>query len=40
MNNGVDPFELLKAIIYVMEMRFRVRSVVGTTITITELLDG
>jgi hypothetical protein len=39
-NNGVDPFELLKAIIHVMEMRFRVRSVVGTTITITELLDG
>lgn len=38
-HNGVDPFDLIKAIIHVMEMRFRIRSVVGATITITELLD-
>jgi hypothetical protein len=38
-HNGVDPFDLLREMINLMEMRFRVRSVVDATITITELLD-
>jgi hypothetical protein len=38
-HNGVDPFDLLRQIIHLMDMRFRIRSVVGATITITELLD-
>lgn len=38
-HNGVDPFDLLRQIINIMEMRLRVRSVVDATITITELLD-
>ncbi|GBG39627.1 hypothetical protein [Mycobacterium montefiorense] len=38
-HNGVDPFDLLHQIINVMEMRVRVRSVLGATITINEVLD-
>jgi hypothetical protein len=38
-HNGVDPFDLLRQMLNVMEMRLRVRSVVDATITINELLD-
>jgi hypothetical protein len=38
-HNGVDPFELLRQITHVLEMRFRIRAVKDATITITELLD-
>jgi hypothetical protein len=38
-HNGIDPFDLLRQITHVLDMRFRIRSVVDATITITELLD-
>ncbi|MDP7724762.1 hypothetical protein [Mycobacterium sp. TY814] len=38
-HNGLDPFELLRQITHLLDMRFRVRSVKDATITITERLD-
>jgi hypothetical protein len=38
-HNGVDPFELLQAMTHQLEMRFRIRAVKDSTITITQLLD-
>ena len=38
-HNGIDPFELLRELIHVLDMRFRIRAVKDATITITELLD-
>jgi hypothetical protein len=38
-HNGVDPFELLRRMTHVLDMRFRIRAVKDATITITELLD-
>lgn len=38
-HNGLDPFELLRQIAHLLDMRFRVRSVKDATITITERLD-
>jgi hypothetical protein len=38
-HNGVDPFDLLRQIIHVMDMRLRIRSVTDATIVITEQLD-
>lgn len=37
--HGVEPFELLQQITHMLDMRLRIRSVRGATITITELLD-
>ena len=34
-----DPFDLLRQIMHVFDMRFRIRAVKDSTITITELLD-
>ena len=38
-HNGIDPFELLQQMTHVLDMRFRIRAVKDSTITITELLD-
>jgi hypothetical protein len=38
-HNGIDPFELLRQITHVLDVRFRIRAVKDSTITITELLD-
>jgi hypothetical protein len=38
-HNGVSPVELLRQMMHVMEMRFRIGAVKDATITITELLD-
>lgn len=38
--HGVDPFELLRQITHLLDMRFRIRSVKDSNITITELLDS
>ncbi|WP_423488472.1 hypothetical protein [Mycobacteroides sp. PCS013] len=37
--HGVDPFDLLRQMSHLLDMRFRIRSVKDATITITELLD-
>ncbi|MGH3642537.1 MAG: hypothetical protein ACRDUX_26315 [Mycobacterium sp.] len=38
-HNGVDPFDLLRQIMHVFDMRLRIRSVTDSTIVITESLD-
>ncbi|HTY34639.1 hypothetical protein [Mycobacterium sp.] len=38
-HNGIDPFDLLRQITHLLDMRFRIRAVKDATITITELLD-
>jgi hypothetical protein len=38
-HNGVDPFELLQQMTHLLDMRFRIRAVKDSTITITEHLD-
>lgn len=38
-HNGIDPFELLRQITHMLDVRFRIRAVKDSTITITELLD-
>jgi hypothetical protein len=38
-HNGVDPFELLRKMTHLLDVRFRIRAVKDSTITITELLD-
>ncbi|CAM5737143.1 hypothetical protein MAUB1S_01796 [Mycolicibacterium aubagnense] len=38
--HGLDPFELLKKMAHLLDMRFRTRATEGATITITELLDS
>jgi hypothetical protein len=37
--HDVDPFDLLRQMIHLLDMRFRIRSVKDATITITEVLD-
>jgi hypothetical protein len=37
--HDVDPFELLRQMTHLLDMRFRIRAVEQATITITELLD-
>jgi hypothetical protein len=38
-HNDVDPFDLLRKMTHLLDMRFRIRAVKSSTITITELLD-
>jgi hypothetical protein len=38
-HNGIDPFDLLRQMTHVLDMRFRIRAVKNSTITITERLD-
>jgi hypothetical protein len=38
-HNDIDPFDLLRQIMHVFDLRFRIRAVEDSTITITELLD-
>ncbi|OBB95934.1 hypothetical protein A5782_05685 [Mycobacterium sp. 852002-40037_SCH5390672] len=38
-HNGIDPFHLLRQITHVLDMRFRIRAVKDSTITINERLD-
>lgn len=38
-HNGVDPFELLRQMTHLLNMRFRIRATKNATITITEILD-
>lgn len=38
--HGIGAFELLQKITHLLDIRLRVRSTVGTTVTITELLDS
>lgn len=38
-HNGIDPFELLRQMTHLLDMRFRTRATKDATITITELLD-
>lgn len=37
--HGVRPFELLRQMMHVLDVRFRIRALKDATITITELLD-
>lgn len=38
-HNGVDPFDLLRQMTHLLDMRFRIRAVADAKITITEHLD-
>lgn len=38
-HNGIDPFDLLQQITHLLDMRFRLRVVKDSTITITQHLD-
>lgn len=38
-HNGIDPFDLLRQLTHLLDMRFRIRATKNATITITERLD-